>query len=87
MKTPSTKGSIMQLPVATFQERVKRGLARWKFNGSMDRFRIEVTDADPVRYAGQGFIERCVTYTTGRRVTVTSVREAPDRVIFEGRSA
>ena len=65
--------------------------ARWEFTGSMERFRIEVTDAadytDPVRYAGQGFIERCVTYTTGRRVNVTSVREAPDRVIFEGRSA
>ncbi|HTF35878.1 MAG TPA: hypothetical protein VK714_19515 [Myxococcota bacterium] len=63
---------------------------RWRFTGTMERFRIEVTEAadypDAVRYTGQGFIERCFAYTTGRRVTVTSTREAVDRVVFEGRS-
>jgi hypothetical protein len=59
---------------------------RWRFTRTMEPHRGHGSRRYAFRYTGHGFSERCFAYTTGRRVTVTSTREAVDRVVFEGRS-
>jgi len=85
------RGDASAGPLVLKLAEVVLNFSKWRFDGELHDFRVEVTEAEALsdysRHTMVGLMETVGSAVAGRAVHVTSERPTPARMVFRGKAA